>query len=83
MRSDGKILGESLASQDEIHEQWGGIVPRLAKLAHEEKIDGVIAEALRKANMDSVDDVDAIGVTVGPGLEICLRVGCNKVWFVF
>eukprot|EP00569_Conticribra_weissflogii_P015372 CAMPEP_0171405842 /NCGR_PEP_ID=MMETSP0880-20121228/16637_1 /TAXON_ID=67004 /ORGANISM="Thalassiosira weissflogii, Strain CCMP1336" /LENGTH=499 /DNA_ID=CAMNT_0011921401 /DNA_START=121 /DNA_END=1616 /DNA_ORIENTATION=- len=77
VRSDGKILGESLALQREIHEQWGGVVPALAKNAHEEKIDEVISDALEKANM-SINDVDAIGVTVGPGLEICLRVGCNR-----
>jgi N6-L-threonylcarbamoyladenine synthase len=77
MRSDGTILGESLASQREIHEEFGGVVPGLAKTAHEENIDGVIHAALRNANM-TMDDIDAIGVTVGPGLEICLRVGCNK-----
>eukprot|EP00591_Stephanopyxis_turris_P017866 CAMPEP_0195544026 /NCGR_PEP_ID=MMETSP0794_2-20130614/52420_1 /TAXON_ID=515487 /ORGANISM="Stephanopyxis turris, Strain CCMP 815" /LENGTH=189 /DNA_ID=CAMNT_0040678203 /DNA_START=495 /DNA_END=1061 /DNA_ORIENTATION=- len=77
VRSDGVILGESLASQNEIHEEFGGIVPNLARNAHEEKIDEVIADCLEKANM-SIDEVDAIGVTVGPGLEICLRVGCNK-----
>jgi len=78
VRSDGVILGEALASQHEIHEEWGGIVPGLARTAHEEKIDGIIHEALQNAGMSSVEDVDAIGVTVGPGLEICLRVGCNK-----
>ncbi len=78
VRSDGVILGESLASQHEIHEEWGGIVPGLAKTAHEEKIDVVINEAIMKAGLSSIDEVDAIGVTVGPGLEICLRVGCNK-----
>eukprot|EP00571_Detonula_confervacea_P015869 CAMPEP_0172301050 /NCGR_PEP_ID=MMETSP1058-20130122/3020_1 /TAXON_ID=83371 /ORGANISM="Detonula confervacea, Strain CCMP 353" /LENGTH=518 /DNA_ID=CAMNT_0013011043 /DNA_START=91 /DNA_END=1647 /DNA_ORIENTATION=- len=77
MRSDGTILGESLASQHAIHEQWGGVVPGLAKAAHEENIDRVVQSALSNANM-SIEDVDAIGVTVGPGLEICLRVGCNK-----
>mmetsp|Transcript_39723 Transcript_39723/g.85652 ORF Transcript_39723/g.85652 Transcript_39723/m.85652 type:complete len:539 (+) Transcript_39723:129-1745(+) len=77
IRSDGTILGESLASQNDIHEQWGGVVPGLAKTAHEENIDRVVQSALQKANME-IEDVDAIGVTVGPGLEICLRVGCNK-----
>ena len=51
-------------------------MPGLAKSAHEENIDRVIQSALSNANM-SIEDVDAIGVTVGPGLEICLRVGCN------
>jgi len=77
IRSDGTILGESLASQHAIHEEWGGVVPGLAKTAHEENIDKVINEALQKANME-LSDVDAIGVTVGPGLEICLRVGCHR-----
>lgn len=77
VRSDGTILGEALASQQEIHEAWGGVVPGLARDAHVDKIDSVIEEALANANM-SLEDVDAIGVTVGPGLEICLRVGCYK-----
>ena len=78
VRSDGVILGEALASQGEIHEEWGGVVPGLAKTAHEEKIDSVVEEAIRKAGLESVKDVDAIGVTIGPGLEICLRVGTEK-----
>lgn len=52
------------------------MVPSLARDAHASKIDDVIHEALKNAQM-TIDDVDAIGVTVGPGLEICLRVGCN------
>jgi N6-L-threonylcarbamoyladenine synthase len=77
VRSDGVILGEALASQQEIHEAWGGVVPGLARDAHVEKIDGVVEEALAKAGM-TMSDIDAVGVTVGPGLEICLRVGCTK-----
>lgn len=77
VRSDGVILGESLASQSHIHEEWGGIVPGLAKSAHEENIDRVIDDALQKAQM-TLEEIDAIGVTVGPGLELCLRVGSEK-----
>ena len=44
----------------------------LARDAHAEALDRVVAEALARANMSSVAEVDAIGVTVGPGLEICL-----------
>jgi len=77
IRSDGTILGESLASQHAIHEEWGGVVPGLAKTAHEENIDRVVNECLSNAQM-TMEDVDAVGVTVGPGLEICLRVGCEK-----
>ena len=77
VRSDGVILGEALASQQEIHEEWGGVVPGLARDAHVANIDSVIEEALQNANME-LKDIDAIGVTVGPGLEICLRVGCYR-----
>jgi tRNA threonylcarbamoyl adenosine modification protein TsaD len=78
VRSDGTILGEALASQSHIHGKWGGVVPGLAKEAHEAVIDGIVQEALEAAGMTSAADVDAIGVTVGPGLEICLRVGATK-----
>ncbi len=75
--SDGRILGEALASQEALHEEWGGVVPGLARDAHAEALDRVVAEALDRAGMATVADVDAIAVTVGPGLEICLRVGCE------
>lgn len=78
VRSDGVLLGEALASQSELHEEWGGVVPGLARDAHEAEIDRVVQQALERAGMESADEVDAIGVTVGPGLEICLRVGATK-----
>ena len=71
--STGEILGESLASQGSIHENFGGIVPGLAREAHAENIQNTICDALAKAEMD-ISEVDAVAVTVGPGLEICLRV---------
>jgi N6-L-threonylcarbamoyladenine synthase len=76
--SDGTILGEALASQSAVHEPFGGVVPGLARDEHERSIDRVVQEALRRAGLQSAQEVDAIGVTVGPGLEICLRIGCNK-----
>ncbi|KAG8470783.1 hypothetical protein KFE25_009204 [Diacronema lutheri] len=75
VRSDGAILGESIAKQDAIHAQWGGVVPGLARDAHAAAVGRVVGEALAAAGLSSAADVDAIGVTVGPGLEICLRVG--------
>jgi N6-L-threonylcarbamoyladenine synthase len=78
LSSDGRILGEALAKQNEIHQEWGGVVPGLAREAHVSNIDRVVETALAKANLKSIADVDAIAVTVGPGLEICLRVGCEK-----
>jgi N6-L-threonylcarbamoyladenine synthase len=76
--SNGTILGEALASQSAVHEPFGGVVPGLARDEHARAIDDVIATALRRAGLDSASQVDAIGVTVGPGLEICLRIGCAK-----
>ncbi len=52
-------------------------MPSLAKSAHEDNIHTVIESALQNAGM-KMEDVDAVGVTVGPGLEICLRVGCER-----
>lgn len=78
VRSDGVILGEALASQSELHEEWGGVMPGIARDAHEEAIDRVIQEALDRAGMTSTEEVDAVGATVGPGLEICLRVGATR-----
>ncbi len=77
VRSDGVILGEALASQYQIHEQWGGVVPGLARDAHASVIDAMVEQALHNAGLASTAEVDAVGVTVGPGLEICLRVGCE------
>ena len=78
VRSDGVILGQALASQDALHAPWGGVVPGLARDAHQEQIDIVVEQALREAGMTSAADVDGIAVTIGPGLEICLRVGATK-----
>ncbi|GMI24784.1 hypothetical protein TrCOL_g8040 [Triparma columacea] len=76
VRSDGVILGEALASQVDVHEGYGGVVPGLARQAHEANIQPTIEAALSRAEM-SAEDVDGVAVTVGPGLEICLRVGCE------
>ena len=79
VRSDGTILGEALASQAELHEEWGGVMPSVARDAHAEALERTAAEALDRAGMSSAAEVDAIAVTVGPGLEICLRVGCARL----
>lgn len=78
VQSDGKILSNVVYSQYSIHEKFGGIVPKLAMDAHKNNIDLALQRALDDAGLQSVDDIDAIAVTKGPGLEICLRVGINK-----
>ena len=78
VRSDGIILSNVVYSQYAIHERFGGIVPSLAMEAHKVNIEKAVSDALEKAGLSSVNEVDAIAVTRGPGLEICLRVGYRK-----
>jgi hypothetical protein len=49
--SDGQILGEALATQEEVHRPWGGVVPKLAQEAHAAAIDSVVQTALSNANV--------------------------------
>ena len=77
VRSDGVVLANVVLSQYEIHEKFGGIVPSLAMEAHKANIDVALNRALQEAGM-TMSGIDAIAVTKGPGLEICLRVGCRK-----
>lgn len=77
VRGDGVVLGECLASQAGVHEQWGGVVPRLAQEAHRAAIDATVDEALRRAGV-APSALSAVAVTVGPGLSLCLEVGVRK-----
>jgi len=73
--ADGKIVKSSIiASQNKLHEKYGGVVPEIASRAHIEKIYPVIAEAIEQAGV-SKDDIDAIAVANQPGLTIALVVG--------
>lgn len=77
VRSDGVILADEATSQYGVHANYGGVVPGLAREAHEAAIDEVVDRALASAGL-SMREVDAVSATVGPGLEICLRVGARK-----
>ncbi|CAI7735096.1 unnamed protein product, partial [Closterium sp. NIES-54] len=70
--SDGRILGEALASQGKVHAEWGGVVPSLARGEHEKAIDPVVQAALDEAGLQP-SDLSAVAVTIGPGLSLCLR----------
>src|SRR5688572_23832551 len=74
---DTTVLSNVLSSQLEIHQQWGGVVPNLARESHQKHIDAVIQAALQRAGVTPTD-VDAIAVTQGPGLAISLEVGIAK-----
>jgi N6-L-threonylcarbamoyladenine synthase len=70
---DHRILGHVILSQD-VHEVYGGVVPELAARAHLQKVDAVVARTLEQAGV-RLQDVDVLGVTVGPGLIGALLVG--------
>ena len=63
-----------ISSQIALHTLYGGVVPEIASRKHIEKINQVIEQALSDARM-TLDDLDAIGVTYGPGLVGALLVG--------
>ena len=68
------ILAQRIASQDEAHRPYGGVVPEIAARAHVERLTPMIAEVLADAGM-TLADVDAIAATAGPGLIGGVMVG--------
>src|SRR3990172_1391487 len=82
---DGRrIVANLIASQMDIHALYGGVVPELASRAHIVKLLPLVEETLRLSNL-AWDDVDAIAVTLGPGLIGSLLVGVETAktlaWF--
>lgn len=71
---DLQVLSSVVASQDELHQRFAGVVPEIAARAHVERILPVIDEALRRAGV-SLEDLDAIAVANTPGLAGSLLVG--------
>lgn len=69
-----EVLSNVIASQIDTHKKYGGVVPEVASRMHIEAISGVVEEALKEANV-TLDKIDAIGVTYGPGLVGALLVG--------
>ncbi len=74
VRNGNAILSSVIASQIELHQPYGGVVPEIASREHLAKIDTVIDQALGQA-ATTLDEVDAIAVTQGPGLVGSLLVG--------
>ncbi len=74
---DGRrILSNIVASQVELHAEYGGVFPEMASRAHVEAIVPVIERAMEAAHL-GFDDLDAVAVTYGPGLAGSLMVGVN------
>src|SRR3984893_233707 len=71
---DGVIRANVVASQADLHARYGGVVPEVASRRHLELVSPVIREALARAEA-TLDDVDRVAVTQGPGLIGALLVG--------
>ncbi len=71
-----EVISSELSSQIELHSEFGGVVPDLARRLHEENIEGVYNLALG-SNPGMINNVDYIAVTKGPGLAIDLEVGIS------
>lgn len=69
-----EVLSNVIASQIDTHKKYGGVVPEVASRMHIEVVDSVVKAALEEAGV-SLNDIDAIGVTYGPGLVGALLVG--------
>lgn len=76
LRNGREVLTNRIASQIETHKKFGGVVPEVASRQHIECIDYIIDEALEEANV-TLEEIDHIGVTYGPGLVGALLVGLS------
>ncbi|MBV9542244.1 MAG: tRNA (adenosine(37)-N6)-threonylcarbamoyltransferase complex transferase subunit TsaD, partial [Alphaproteobacteria bacterium] len=70
----GEILSNIVFSQLDAHRPYGGVVPEIAARAHVERLDGIIEEALTTAGV-TLNDLDAVAATAGPGLIGGVMVG--------
>lgn len=74
VRNGREVLSNVISSQIELHKLYGGVVPEIASRKHIEKINQVVEEALEEADI-TLEEIDAIAVTYGPGLVGALLVG--------
>ncbi len=70
------ILSNIVSSQISEHKKFGGVVPELAARAHLENIEYIVNTALNKSKT-SLDKIDGVAATAGPGLIVCLTIGLN------
>ena len=70
------VRSNVVASQADIHREWGGVVPELASRQHVRDICGVVERALEQASL-GLDEIDGVAVTEGPGLVGSLLVGVS------
>ncbi len=70
------ILSNIISSQEDIHKDYGGVVPELAARSHIEKIDWIVEKAITESGR-RIEEIDAVASTAGPGLIVCLSVGLS------
>jgi len=70
------ILSNVISSQIDVHKKFGGVVPELAARSHVEKIDWIVQRAIDNSGR-TIQEIDAVASTAGPGLIVCLSVGLS------
>ena len=76
VKNGREVLSNVINSQIKIHEEYGGVVPEIASRCHTEVINQVMKQALKEANI-TLNDIDVIATTYGPGLVGALLVGIS------
>ena len=76
VKNGREVLSNVINSQIKVHELYGGVIPEIASRMHTEVINGIMKQALKEAKC-TLDDIDAIAVTKGPGLVGALLVGVS------
>ena len=77
VKNGREVISNVISSQIDMHKKFGGVVPEVASRMHLEVINNIVREALEEAKL-SMDDIDAIAVTKGPGLVGALLVGISE-----
>jgi N6-L-threonylcarbamoyladenine synthase len=70
------VLSSIVSSQENVHKEFGGVVPELAARSHIEKIDWIVQKAIDDSGR-KIEEIDSVASTAGPGLIVCLSVGLS------
>ena len=65
------VLSNVVSGQENVHKEFGGVVPELAARSHIEKIDWIVQKAIDDSGK-KIEEIDAVASTAGPGLIVCL-----------
>ena len=77
VRDGRQVVADVVASQIDVHREFGGVVPEIASRQHTLVISQLTAKVLREAGMENGDGIDAVAATIGPGLMGSLLVGVS------